>query len=81
VPPGFADAIGWMTERPVPAPEWRVTIGVDDTDDVVKRAERLGATVLSPPTDSFGGVVRTATIEDPQGAVLNIGSYDPSAAS
>ena len=67
VPPGFSDAIGWMTESSAASPTWRVNISVDDTDAVVERAARLGATVLSPPTDIFGGIVRTATIEDPAG--------------
>ncbi len=88
VPKGFSDAIGWMTavggssdtappsER---SPRWTVTFSVSSTDTVVEQAVKLGARVVSPPADRGGGVVRTATIEDPQGAVFTVGSYDPTA--
>ncbi len=52
-----------------------MTFAVDDTDAVAERAVELGATVLSPPTDA--GVVRVATIRDPQGAVFTASRYDP----
>lgn len=85
VPEGFSDAIGWMTaladtsvER---SPHWSVTFSVDGTDAVVERAVKLGGTVVSPPADRGGGVVRVATIQDPQGAEFTVGTYDPTAAS
>jgi uncharacterized protein len=80
VPAGFSDAIGWMTARSSDDPaRWTVTFSVDDADAVVERAVKLGATVVSPPTDRGGGVVRLATIQDPQGAKLSLGAYDPTA--
>ncbi len=81
VPKGFSDAIGWMTavadtQR---SPRWTVTFGVSNTDEVVESAVKLGARVISSPTDRGGGIVRVATIEDPQGAEFTVGSFDPSA--
>ena len=79
VPPGFSDAIGWMTADTSgqTASRWTLTFSVDSTDGVVERADKLGATIVSPPTDSVGGAVRTATLRDPQGAELSVGTYDP----
>ena len=84
VPKGFSDAIGWMTavsESPEGgwSPRWSVTFSVDGTDAVVEQAVKLGAAVISPPTDRGGGVVRVATLRDPQGAEFTVGTYDPSA--
>jgi hypothetical protein len=79
VPEGFSDVIGWMTVAPAEHGTWSVTFAVDDTDAVTDRAVKLGATVVSPPTDRGGGVVRVATIGDPQGAEFTVGSFDPSA--
>jgi uncharacterized protein len=81
VPKGFSDAIGWMTavgetQRP---PRWSVTFTVSNTDEVVEEAAKLGATVISPPTDRGGGVVRVATLADPQGAEFTVGAFDPTA--
>jgi predicted enzyme related to lactoylglutathione lyase len=81
VPEGFSDVIGWMTATSGPAEAgayWNVTFGVDGTDAVTERAVKLGATVVSPPADRGGGIVRVATIRDPQGAEFTVGSFDPS---
>ena len=82
VPPGFSDAIGWMTVvDAAPASgrsaHWSVTFTVDGTDAVVDQAVKLGGSVVSPPTDRGGGIVRVATLQDPQGAVFTIGTFDP----
>jgi predicted enzyme related to lactoylglutathione lyase len=58
---------------------WTVTFSVANTDAIVERASSLGAVVVSPPENRGGGVVRVATIRDPQGAEFTVGSYDPSA--
>jgi uncharacterized protein len=81
VPKGFSDAIGWMTvvadtARP---PHWSVTFTVSNVDEVVDKATKLGANVVSPPSSRGGGVVRLATLEDPQGAEFIVGTYDPTA--
>ena len=83
VPEGFSDTIGWMTAPgdATSASHWGVTFAVAGTDAVTEQAAKLGGTVVSPPADRGGGVVRIATIRDPQGAVFTVGSYDPTAAS
>ncbi len=70
VPPGFADAIGWMSKMsPDQFPEdvpshWSVTFAVDDTNAVVAAAERLGAACWSrhsmpaPPGSRFSPTLR-----------------------
>lgn len=76
-PEGFADAVAWLVDTgdaPV-APFWSVTFAVDDTDAVVARAAELGADVVSPVTDL--GVVRVATLRDPQGAEFIVSRYQP----
>ena len=48
VPPGFADAFGWLATTPeAQRPHWHVTFTVADRDDSAEAAEQLGATVLS----------------------------------
>jgi uncharacterized protein len=78
VPKGFSDAIGWMTAAQLPTtPHWSVTFTVDGTDAFVEHAVKLGATVVSPPADRGGGIVRIATVRDPQGAEFTVGTFDP----
>lgn len=88
VPDGFSDAIGWMmtgaattadTAPSAPSAGWAVTFAVDGTDSVVERAQQLGGVVVSPPTDRGGGVVRVATLRDPQGAAFVVSTFDPAA--
>ena len=81
MPKGFSDAIGWMTvvADATSASRWSVTFAVTDTDAVAEQAAQRGGTVVSPPTDRGGGIVRVATIRDPQGAELTVSSYDPTA--
>ena len=82
---GFSDAIGWMTtagaQPSAGSPVWTVTFSVNGTDAAVETAVKLGGTVVSPPTDVGGGVVRVATLRDPQGAEFSIGTFDPTALS
>lgn len=87
-PEGFSDTIGWLaavTDDAVASsralPYWSVTFGVGDTNATVERAVSLGAEIVSPPVDELGGMVRTATIRDPQGAELIVASFDPTAGS
>jgi uncharacterized protein len=81
VPEGFSDAIGWMTAVAAGSSRWSVTFSVAATDAVVERAVELGGIVVWPPADRGGGVVRIATVRDPQGAEFTVGSYNPAAAS
>jgi uncharacterized protein len=53
------------------APRWTVFIGSDDVDATVAHAERLGAKVRRPASDTAGGG-RFAVLTDPQGAVFGV---------
>jgi uncharacterized protein len=75
VPPGFADAFGWLATTPeAQQPHWHVTFTVADRDDSAEAAEQLGASVLST-TDSDW--TRDAQIRDPQGAIFTLSQYAP----
>jgi uncharacterized protein len=73
VPPGFADAFGWLVP-PHGEPQWHVTFTVADRDDAAAAAEQLGATVVSTGDTEW---TRDAQIRDPQGAVFTISQYSP----
>jgi hypothetical protein len=53
---------------------WSLYVTVDDVDARAKKAAELGAQVIVPPTD-IPNVGRFCTIQDPQGAVLNLIAY------
>jgi predicted enzyme related to lactoylglutathione lyase len=75
VPPGFADAVGWLLDaKPGERPCWEVAFTVADRDDSVATAERLGATVLSSTDTDW---TKEAVIRDPQGAVLTLSQFTP----
>jgi uncharacterized protein len=75
VPPGFADAFGWLaTAQEAQPPHWHVTFTVADRDDSAEAAEQLGATVLSTADTDW---TRDALIRDPQGAVFTLSQYSP----
>ena len=75
VPPGFADAFGWLVATREEQPHWHVTFTVADRDDAAATAERLGATVLSSADTDW---TRDAQLRDPQGAVFTVSQYSPS---
>ena len=78
VPPGFADAFGWLVTAPdAREPHWHVTFTVADRDDSAADAEHLGATVLSTTDTDW---TRDAQILDPQGAVFTVSQYAPPSA-
>jgi len=54
---------------------WSVTFAVEDTEAIAEAAAGLGGTIMVPPSDP--GVVRTAVLRDPQGAVFSVNSFDP----
>ena len=75
-PEGFVDAVAWL----VPLgegeePHWDVAFAVADADAAAATAEKLGGTVLMPPTDMPW--VRTTMIRDPQGAVFTASKFVP----
>lgn len=65
LPPG-ADAM---------PPTWACYVTVDDVEATVRQCSALGGTVVMPPTP-IPEVGRFAVIKDPQGAVLNVITYD-----
>jgi predicted enzyme related to lactoylglutathione lyase len=75
VPPGFADAIGWLAPlEDGEEPHWHVSFTVANRDESVAAADRLGATVLSSSDDEW---TRNARILDPQGALLTVSQFTP----
>jgi|SRR5215211_4253285 len=74
VPPGFADAFGWLVWAQEEQPHWHVTFTVADRDDAVTTAQDLGATVVSTADTDW---TRDAQIRDPQGAMLTLSQYWP----
>ena len=83
-PAGFADAVALMNPMRPDAPKdapayWSVTFAVADADAAFARATELGATVVTPPFDT--DYTRMGTVEDPQGALVNLSQYRPPAPS
>jgi uncharacterized protein len=81
VPEGFEDAVAWLVpmangqlSENTPA-HWSTTFAVDDADAIAEQAEKLGGTVLAPPTDAPW--VRLTVIRDPQGAVFTASKFVP----
>jgi predicted enzyme related to lactoylglutathione lyase len=76
VPPGFADAIGWLNPAGEDAPGWRVTFTVEDRDRAAATAESLGGRVTHREETQWNKV---AVIEDPQGATFTASQFSPGA--
>lgn len=53
------------------APHWRPYVYVDDPDQTIARARKLGAEIVIEPTD-IPGIGRFGVLEDPTGAVLAV---------
>jgi predicted enzyme related to lactoylglutathione lyase len=67
---GFAGGAMALTEEMSAGggrPTWLIYFGVEDVDDAVAEAQRLGASVQMPPM-TMDGVGRMAMLADPQGA-------------
>jgi|GEM_PF-164759 len=77
VPPGFADAIGWVVPvRAGEQPHWHVSFTVEDRDRTAALATEHGGEVLTTEDSRW---TRTATIRDPQGAVFTASQFAPPA--
>ena len=73
-PPGFEDAIAWLAPSADGEPtHWHVTFAVADRDDAVSTAERLGAQIVSGPTDTEW--TKSAVVADRQGATLTLSQF------
>lgn len=72
-------AIGGIMSMPLGAPamppNWGCYVTVDQVDALVERVVDLGGTVIVAPMP-VPGVGRFAVIQDPQGALLNVISYE-----
>jgi predicted enzyme related to lactoylglutathione lyase len=70
-------AAGMMAKPPhAPGPNyWGVYFAVDDVDACVATASEHGAKVLAEPFDATG-VGRIAMLQDPQGAVFSVMTYE-----
>ena len=74
-PPGFADAIGWLS--PVDRdeePHWHVSFTVADRDETTHMAERLGGEVLKRNDSDW---TRDALIRDPYGGNFTASQFTP----
>ena len=76
-PDGFADAVALLNPAPddSTAAYWSVTFAVADANAAFDRAIELGARVITPLFDT--DYTRMGTVEDPQGAALNLSQYRP----
>lgn len=75
VPPGFADAIGWVAAlAPDEKPHWHVTFSVADRDESAAAVERLGGTVVRSSTSDW---TREAVVADPLGAQFTLSQFTP----
>ena len=75
VPPGFADAIGWVAPLAADGePHWHVTFTVADRDQSAAAAERLGGTVVRSSTSDW---TREAVVADPLGAQFTVSQFTP----
>ena len=73
VPPGFADAVGWLIEDT--PPRWEVTFTVDDVDAAASRIADLGGSIITEPYDQ--GPTRIAGACDDQGSQFRVNSFHP----
>jgi hypothetical protein len=74
VPPGFADAFGWLIWAQEKEPHWQVTFTVVDRADAAAAAADLGAIVVSTTDTDW---TRDAQVRDLQGAVFTVSQYWP----
>lgn len=75
VPPGFADAVGWLI--PGDAGErahWHVAFTIADRDAAVEIVERSGGTVVSSENTEWS---RDAVVRDPWGAEFTVSQFAP----
>ena len=72
---GIMDLPPEAREHGAPA-HWLSYVSVADVDAAQKKAAELGATVMCPPTD-IPQTGRFSVVQDPQGGVISLFSYDP----
>jgi predicted enzyme related to lactoylglutathione lyase len=71
-------SVGGIMKTPAEAegmpPAWGVYVTVDNVDETLARAAKLGGAVIMPPMD-VPGVGRMAVVRDPQGATFSVITY------
>ncbi len=73
-----AGIMGMPPGAPPMPPAWGCYVTVSDLDAALARCAALGGKTVMPPMD-VNNVGRMAVIQDPQGAVLSLMQYNPSA--
>ncbi|MGB3485090.1 MAG: VOC family protein, partial [Mycobacterium sp.] len=71
-PPGFEDAVAWVTSGATE--RWQVSFTVADRDTSAEIAENLGAAIVATEDTLW---TKTVTIRDPQGALLALSQFTP----
>ena len=74
-PDRFEEVVASVRADEDQPPQWGVTFGVDDADEIAKRADKLGGWVIVPPFDAPW--VRLTVISDPQGATFTASKFVP----
>ncbi len=76
---GYEDVVASIDPIPADQPgtpaSWSVTFSVDDADAAAAKAAKLGGKVVVAPFDA--PFVRTAVLEDPQGARFTVSKFVP----
>jgi predicted enzyme related to lactoylglutathione lyase len=71
-------SVGGIMKIPAEAqgmpPAWGVYVTVDNVDETLVQAAKLGGAVVMPPMD-VPGVGRMAVVRDPQGATFSVITY------
>jgi predicted enzyme related to lactoylglutathione lyase len=75
--PGFEDVVARIEPADASAQpaQWAVTFAVNDTDEIVESAQRLGGELIVAPFDSPW--VRSATLADPWGTTFKVNQFKP----
>ena len=69
--------MGMPPNAPGMPPMWGCYVTVKNVDETAAQCSTLGGTVLMPPTD-IPTIGRFAVLKDPQGAVINVMTYNMS---
>ncbi len=69
------DPIGGFMPMPAEKGSWMIFVTVEDVDAAAGRAKAAGGRVVSAPAD-MPGVGRMSTIQDPQGGLISLITYE-----
>lgn len=74
VPPGFADAVGWLVPEQSGPARWHTVFTVADRDGSVAVVEKSGGSVVTAEDSQWS---RTAVVRDPWGAEFTVSQFTP----